>query len=686
MALDLLSSAEIARLAGVRRPVVSVWRARHRHGPHPFPPPRSHHAGTHRFDRAEVTAWLEATGRSPVDEPADLPRLLDFDPRSLGATPGHEQPTATAVFVALTLASQTTGSLAELSVDETLDLVEDLDPDGRDITEAMVRQPGWGRCAAYAESLADACYSHEAAVEWLLDHPEAAPPGWSRHRFDPRLTRLVAELAHGLAAEVDTDPPRYAEVGRGGSDLARALWSGPERDSQPVYLLDGAATPAARLGRLRGEVAGQRLRDLGFAGLTPSLPRTPVVAVAGFPTPDEPDLTDLDILRRIAAIERALPLDGRAVLVGPASALCDVPREAAAARAQDALLRDSRLRAAIRLPVGLMLARPHQRLGLWVLGRIAEQERRRHDTIAVGCLDLAAVTDEIDALVDDLHAAGDATALAPRRLAVLRHRSLPEILSGAAALTPRRPTVRRQWRDDPNEITDSVEVHRRVAVLARGVPGLRLHRVADGEQTPMRRATIRDLLAQGQLRVMSGVSAEVAHDPAGDVPVLTAAALGAGRPAPQRTSRSAVLAAELTHRLSQPGDVAFVTRPSPYAVVDRAGGSLVLAPARCLRVTRRAEGLLPDAVAQAIRDIGAGASEPSDAREVGWRDWVVPLLPAHELGRAAALLDLLDGVERHARDVTDAVTALRRDVVRGAAYESIEPTDPTREESTPHAT
>ena len=86
-----------------------------------------------------------------------------------------------------------------------------------------------------------------------------------------------------------------------------------------------------------------------FDGLEPVLPSTPLVAVASLPSPDNPRLSELDVLLRVEAIETALPDDGRAVVVGPAAALCDVPRDRDAARVQDRLLRRGRLRVALRL-------------------------------------------------------------------------------------------------------------------------------------------------------------------------------------------------------------------------------------------------------------------------------------------------------------------------------------------------
>ena len=58
--LDLISMADIARLAGQSRATVGNWKSRN---PEDFPPERGRGPRGPLYDRAEVTAWLEATNR-----------------------------------------------------------------------------------------------------------------------------------------------------------------------------------------------------------------------------------------------------------------------------------------------------------------------------------------------------------------------------------------------------------------------------------------------------------------------------------------------------------------------------------------------------------------------------------------------------------------------------------------------
>src|SRR5260370_1112030 len=73
-----LTLQDIADLAHVRRPVVSMWRRRLRvRGVEiPFPVPMQSADGIERFARDEVVAWLEATGRgNNVETRQDAPAL-----------------------------------------------------------------------------------------------------------------------------------------------------------------------------------------------------------------------------------------------------------------------------------------------------------------------------------------------------------------------------------------------------------------------------------------------------------------------------------------------------------------------------------------------------------------------------------------------------------------------------------
>ena len=687
-----LSSADVARLAGVQRPVVSMWRRRYRSGSHPFPTSRGRLHGADRFDRSEILGWLRDTGRPVVsDDLADLPRLTAFDPEALGLSsltplaPGESATERAAVAVANALALATHAGvqlLSDLSTEDLFDAANEIDARRGHFTDDILTSAEWPRIAAYAEGLADACYSYGAAMEWLLNQPGALPSEWATYRLDPRLADLVALMAASLADEVDSENRVFAEIGRGGSDLAHSLWSGPEADTDAVFHLDDTRTSSADLGHLRAAAHGRRVRPLRFDGLEPVLPSTPLVAVASLPSPDNPRLSELDVLLRVEAIETALPDDGRAVVVGPAAALCDVPRDRDAARVQDRLLRRGRLRVALRLPAALMPSRPREQLGLWVLGRVEEHEALRHGTIATACLDAAALVADRQALIDDLRVASDASVLAPRRLAVLRLPPVAKILSGREPLTPRRPSP-----VGPNpsgsavgESLDLAQLSHRLDDLAEGITGQRMSALPIDTPAVTRDepSTIGALARRRELRVVSGVSAEVDHDPHGAVPVVGVHTIAGAVAEDRRTSIPALLAAGLTHRLTQPGDVIFALRPRPYAVIDRSGGRLVVAPARILRITADSGSLLPAALEFAVNNRALGDTD--------WKEWSVYLVAPSQRESVVKGLAALDDLTDQAQRLLDTVTALRRDALLGAAFQQfvLTPT-PSNEETSPHA-
>ncbi len=78
---------DVADLARVRRPVVSMWRSRPRvRGQHlPFPDPVETSGGIERFLREDIVAWLARTGRgnnaeANLDAPAlSVPEGVSLD-------------------------------------------------------------------------------------------------------------------------------------------------------------------------------------------------------------------------------------------------------------------------------------------------------------------------------------------------------------------------------------------------------------------------------------------------------------------------------------------------------------------------------------------------------------------------------------------------------------------------------
>ena len=75
---QLISMPEIAQLARVRRPVVSMWRSRSAGSDSPFPTVVDKQKGQEFFDVNEVGSWLARTGRGN-------------NPEAKSDAPGHAQ-------------------------------------------------------------------------------------------------------------------------------------------------------------------------------------------------------------------------------------------------------------------------------------------------------------------------------------------------------------------------------------------------------------------------------------------------------------------------------------------------------------------------------------------------------------------------------------------------------------------
>jgi len=112
---------------------------------------------------------------------------------------------------------------------------------------------------------------------------------------------------------------------------------------------------------------------------------------------------------------------------------------------------------------------------------------------------------------------------------------------------------------------------------------------------------------------------------------------------------------------TEPGDVIFSASPTPRAIVDQAGGSLVATPNRILRIDPTRTGIGPHALAAAIN---AMATSPE------WRTWPIPAIPTAATRvleqSLTAALDHLDELRRHEDATTSVITNLIQGVADGS--------------------
>ncbi len=636
---QLMTMRDIAGLARVQRPVVSMWRRRSHGTAHPFPSPRRTLAGQALFARDDVVTWLEETehGNNPdVRADAAAHALLE-------ATTRHGSAEALSALLALRKLSGR--PLSELDTDELLDLADTFDPDDECLLGEVGRAAEPASLARLADEMAEAAWSVEAAHETLLD--QRFRTSWApiaQAALAPVAHRLVLALTTALARDLGENTRIMDPTGACVDLLAEAsaaLGAG-------VLLRDGRG-PVHRLVHRQ-----LLLRGIEVARVEPAAGdwsvSGPVVHLVVLPDPDRPAMTESEQLDFLDDIALGMDAGQVAVVLGPAATLTD-PLGGEALVRRDQLLREGRVRSIVRLPAGLRPTRAREHLGLWLLAApdgAAPAERRTSVADLSGDTLTAAA---ISGLTDDLLASWQGIEGARRRAwASLLHVPTAELVSRSGSLVQRRPA---RGEASARSGADWV-VHLTGADSEAVLAGYQL-RVADGvaEQVSLQQA-----LARRWVRVLPGHRLPVDELPAGNVLVIGPDEVGdPGRP--RRSVDRLVLHSRADVRLTEPGDVVFTTGGRPRAVVDQGGGSLVLTPARVLRVKPGAP-LVPVAVAARINQATSSA----------WRSWQLAVLSgegARALADALAdlaaerrrLAERLARLDRLAADLTTAVESRR---------------------------
>ena len=523
---SLVTAAQIARLAGVSRATVSIWRRRHRD----FPTPAGGTDGRPTFDLTSVRAWLAARGQLPPDSPAgDLRAALRHGPPD----PGR--------WWALLLAAARVGSM-ELAA--ALDL-----PDRHLATRAAklinthaATLPAMDRLTYHTQEapLLRAllrCVRDEGApatADLLATAAEVGTTAAGTHPTPPPLTELMTDLlaqAGDFPASV-CDPA----CGTGGLLVAAA-----RRGAVTLYgrdVLAGRAAQAAvrvalaapqatidvRVGdSLREPVADQSaeavlctppygLRDWGHDEMAYD-PRWS----CGLPPKGEPEL---------AWAQHCLALladGGLAVLLLPPA----VSERASGRRIRAELIRTGALRAVVALPPGAAVPR-HVGLHIWLLRRPRAHDAAPPAVLFIDASDLHAGDDEpvdwaaLRATVPPLWRSFLEEDLAPQS-GVARAVPVVDLLDELVDLSPAR-RVGGTPAGEPQQHSDAAHALRArlrhatgmLATLNRGAPWP----VAGAEHSQWRTATVADLLRGGALSLLRPPGGREPHDPADEqVPI-----------------------------------------------------------------------------------------------------------------------------------------------------------------------
>lgn len=601
-----LTLSSTARVAKVQRAVVSMWRNRPLDG-QPFPEPVALVGGQERFDAFEVADYLTRTGRGNNPEArADLAVHASYEaPRDLSDETVFEGLTAL-----LCLASAESELLSGRDSAELLSRARDLDPDDVLLQrEIAVLGEHADALAARAEAFADAAFSAEAAFEVLLrQHLHCGLAGHAAVALHADAARVVSDIALALATDAGWGTPLFVDITDGSAELLLRTVSGSQADPKPSVGTVAFDTSAGRLARRRLRTHDVHRVDIGLDeesnDVTVPVGFDGAVHVLQLPTAAQPTMSDVELLDAVGNLEVQMADDARAVVLAPASALIDRPRTAEADAARDDILRGGRLRAAVRLPKGLMVRSPRRALALWVLGPSHRDVPIAERATVVGDLSHEVITPDITAdLVSDV-----LTAMTSPRMASRRALRFARLVPTSALVVGRRALV-----EGPVDHRGGERWTLAALVASRYCRAVSGNRIRS-----------EDLVARGRRAV-------------GSAELLGELPLG-GRAVDPVTFPTAYPRAQYT----EPGDVVFCTSPRLAAWTDRDGGSVVLSPARVLRIVddpeRGRAPLLPDVVAADINALATASRTQPRADTKDWRRWSIRLVPQRQLDPLAEAL------------------------------------------------
>ncbi|MGW4632395.1 hypothetical protein [Nocardia sp. NPDC004415] len=649
----LVSYAEIAAMAQVKRPVPTTWARRHSD----FPAPLDHEGTSPLFDGAAVVDWLVATGHGNTDA-----RQLRAE-LALHTLSGWSRRVPARILVdALTsliclrqqLEAPVSGS-ADWSA--LVERAEGLDPDDTFLLSELRAVPDADRIgpalATLADELTEAAYAPAEAFDWVLDSRRRL--GSDAHVADeyaPAVARTLARLA--LTAELAEEAVIAVPYARSG-DLLSILHAENSSDDEYLYVAADPDPALVRLVRRRMLVRGvYEFRLDVVEGVEPDTDEwgDPHALVCALPYEAAETRTALSVLEHIQNLADLLSADRTAVILGPADALVHaLPALGEADRLRSWFLAEGLLKAVIGLPDGVYPHRPAYRTAIWVLSRTPKLDR--HGLVLMSDLTAEPITTAtLDTIVEEIHVFHAAGWRADRRHEP-RHAALVPVLhlQPGTALTP-------QHRSNANRYTQKVEERpAQISELELTIEQLREQDRADQsnpirtramlrpENHPVRGTTVARLLKERRLRRLPGHRIAAEHITTdGHYPVLTSAEVtGAAPVGGRRIDRSVLLTVYQHAEFTEPGDIVVTANPSFGAHVDEEGLSVVAYPARILRARQDCDPgrpVRPRVLAALLRSAAAEHGRASGAVRAAHpiEDLLIPDLEAVEAEHYDALL------------------------------------------------
>jgi hypothetical protein len=603
--MSTLTLQDVADLAKVRRPVVSMWRKRPtvRGVSMPFPEPVAVVAGVAQYSRLDVVDWLGRTGRgNNVDFSDDAPALAVPDGAVLED------------IVTLLCWHVLTGEeLGRTTLTQRVRLAAERDPDDTLLLREIRDLRPSAAVLEYVDDLVEASFGASDA----LDRVETGrlKRTLAVRDLTPQAVELLRAVTHACVGHLDLDG---AALRTDGMPLTLEVASGSD-----LYVVSDD-----RAIRRRAAIRGIPVSD------TNARPSVSVVSAVG--------LELADALDRLDEVVVGLAEGDVAVVLGSAAVLCDDLAGALQQRRAQTL-RVGNLVAAVRLPRGMWREAHRQSLAAWIcLGGAEAQRPWIADLGAVDHVDLADLGADV---------AGALAQTDDRAFRYARRTELAAVLA-AGSLVPRgvrAPTLR-----NADSATHLERVHGATLTTTTPLEPLDILVAPSPGRFRMRYRSLGELREQKHVVVKRGSRIDPADATSdGTVVVLPDEVVGTIRLDPFDASRKYPRAAR-----TDPGDVIFVEKPRPRAWVDVAGGALVASPAKIIRLRETAE-FGPWVLATVINEMCPVGSE--------WPTWSLPVMVRDEADRLeAALLDA-ERYEREARRRTDAARDLKKALIEGVA-------------------
>ncbi|MDV7173441.1 helix-turn-helix domain-containing protein [Gordonia amicalis] len=608
--MGTLTMQDVADLARVSRPAVSQWRKRTIvHGESmPFPPPVATIGGVEHFDEQEIVAWLQRTRRGKNRDEQHL---------DVGAVAVPHGIRYDDVICLLALYAISGVELSTATAESLIEVATEADPDDLSILREIRALDASDDLLHFTEQLIDASLGTPDA----LDRLEKGRLGRSRGVRDLKREgfEVVRSIVGALLSHLDADG--VSIVPAGDPTLALACVNAEEQCAIGAHVAD--------IRNLRRRAAICRIELIDTA---PDRSVT-VASFVGSPVAGALDAVDGIVLDL---------RDGEvAVVMASAAALTDHLAGDLQVRRSETL-KIGNVVCALRLPRGLWRQAHRQSQALWICQGGTEADHVAvADLDTVGSADLGDVAADVSAVLDQNP--GRAHRFVRRRDLLGIRASGTVVPRGTSA-----PKLRSRAQDTHTD---------------------RVHRATLETSAPIRTVDVLIAPASGRFRTQDHSLAELVErkmvtvkggsridprdaDDAGTVRVLPDDVL---RLDPFDAARRYPRA-----RRTEPGDIVFVEKPAPRAVVDPVGGSLVGAPAKLLRIDQRAP-LRPNVLAAVINTRCEAGSE--------WQTWRIPGFTAEEsqqLEKALAeIADYQRAVEAKAAAAKDLALALIDGVAAG---------------------